>query len=118
MHEKDSLSVIQKEWHGTFKSYLIGLVISLLLTGVAFYLAIEHFFTGQFLVYTLVGMALLQAIAQLLFFLHLGKEESPRWETIVFLFMVMVLLIIAIGSLWIMHDLNHRVMSDMMKGGG
>jgi cytochrome o ubiquinol oxidase operon protein cyoD len=50
---------------------------------------------------------------QLRFFLHLGQEAKPRWETMIFYFMVLVLLIIALGSLWIMHDLEERVMSNM-----
>ena len=32
----------------------------------------------------IVALALLQAIVQLLFFLHVGQEAKPRWETLVF----------------------------------
>ncbi len=113
MSEELSLKEIQKEWHGTLKSYLIGFVLSAILTGVSFLIVIGKLLAGRALVYTIIGMALLQAAVQLLFFLHLGQEAKPRWETLVFLFMVMVLLIIAIGSLWIMSDLNDRVMSGM-----
>ena len=113
MSEELSLKEVQKEWHGTLKSYAIGFVTSLLLTGISFFLVITRFLSGQILIHTIIGLAIMQAIIQLLFFLHLGQKAKPRWETFVFYFMLLVLLIIAIGSLWIMHDLNDRVMSDM-----
>lgn len=110
MSDDLSLKETQKEWHGTLKSYLIGFIASLALTGTSFFLVIYRLLPGQTLIYTIVALALVQAIFQLLFFLHVGQEAKPRWETVVFYFMVMVLFIIAIGSLWIMYDLNNRVM--------
>lgn len=108
-----SLKEMQKEWHGTFKTYLAGFIASLFLTGVSFFLVITKPISGEILIHTLIGLALLQAICQLRFFLHVGEEAKPRWETVVFFFMVLILLIICIGTLWIMHDLNQRVMSNM-----
>jgi cytochrome o ubiquinol oxidase subunit IV len=115
MTEELSLKEIQKEWHGTLKSYAVGFLLSLLLTGTSFLLVISSPLSGQVLIHTLTGLAIVQAIIQLLFFLHLGQEDKPRWETLVFYFMVLILLIIAIGSLWIMNDLNDRVMSHINK---
>lgn len=113
MSEELSLNEIKKEWHGSLKAYVIGFIASLILTGISFLLVITKHLTGAALVYTIVILALIQAIFQLLFFLHVGQEAKPRWETVVFFFMVLVLLIVALGSLWIMHDLNDRVMSNM-----
>lgn len=110
MSHELTLKEIKKEYHGSLKSYVIGFSISLILTAISFTLVITKALSDQNTIYTIVGLALVQAIAQLLFFLHLGKEAKPRWETVVFYFMVAVLLIIAIGSLWIMNDLNYRVM--------
>lgn len=115
MSEELSLKEIQKEWHGTLSSYVIGLIASLVLTVISFSLVAFRLYSEQTLVYTIVGFALVQALFQLRFFLHVGQEAKPRWETLVFYFMVLILLIIAIGSLWIMFDLNNRVMTDMTK---
>jgi len=112
MHE-DTLSEIQKKWHGSYKGYFIGFILSVVLTAFAFALVYTLRIQGYALRFTLLGLAIAQAIVQLIYFLHLGKEEKPRWETVIFLFMVMVLLIIALGTLWIMYDLNERVMSGM-----
>lgn len=115
MSSELSLKEIKKEYHGTLKSYLIGFVTSILLTIISFSLVITQVVSGLTLICTIVVLALVQAIIQLLFFLHLGTEAKPRWETLVFYFMVLVLFIVVIGSLWIMYDLNDRVMATMPK---
>jgi cytochrome o ubiquinol oxidase subunit IV len=116
MHGDLSLREIKKEWHGSLRSYLIGFAISIVLTIASFSLVAANLLAGAALPYTLVVLALAQAAIQLRFFLHVGQEAKPRWELTAFYFMVMVLLIIALGSLWIMHDLNDRVMSNMTMG--
>lgn len=112
-HHDLSLKETQKEWHGTKKSYAIGFIVSLLLTITSFSLVMTNSLSGRMLVYTIVGLALTQAIFQLLFFLHAGQEAKPKWETIIFYFMVGILLIIVVGTLWIMFDLNDRMMFRM-----
>lgn len=113
MSHELSLQEIQKEWHGTLKSYVIGFLASILLTGLSFLLVITKAFSEQVLIHSIIGLAILQAVVQLLFFLHVGQEAKPRWETLVFYFMVMVLLIVVVGSLWIMFDLDNRLMPQM-----
>lgn len=115
MSEELSLKQIQKEWHGTLKAYIIGFIGSLVLTIISFSLVHTKIISGQTLLYTVVSLALVQAVIQLLFFLHVGQEAKPRWETVVFLFMLMVLVIVAFGTLWIMQDLDARMMSDMPR---
>ena len=113
MEHELSLKEIQKEWHGTYLSYFIGFLASLVLTAASFLLVISKIVIGPVLIYAIIALALIQAIVQLIFFLHVGQETRPKWETLVFSFMVLVLIIIAAGSLWIMIDLNDRVMSNM-----
>lgn len=108
-----SLKETQKEWHGTLKSYLAGFTASLFLTAASFLLVAAKLLPDQALAYTVALLGLLQAVVQLRFFLHVGKEAKPRWELFIFYFMALVLLIIVLGSLWIMYDLNTRVMSNM-----
>ncbi len=108
-----SLKETKREWHGTLKAYAFGFVLSLLLTGTSFYLVLHQVLSRDHLIYTLIGLSITQALVQIVFFLHLGKEAKPRWETLFFVFTVLVLLIVLIGSLWIMNDLDHRMMSHM-----
>lgn len=112
-HDDLGLQEVQKEWHGSTKAYLIGFVACLLLSMASFSIVVANPFAENQLPYTLIGLALAQAACQLIFFLHVGQEAKPRWETIAFAFTVMVLLIIVVGSLWIMYDLDNRVMAGM-----
>ncbi|KAF3362726.1 Cytochrome bo(3) ubiquinol oxidase subunit 4 [Chlamydiales bacterium STE3] len=108
-----SLKQAKNEWHGTLSSYIIGFIASVILTAISFFLVTHKQFTEQVTIYLLVSLAVIQAIFQLRFFLHLGQEAKPKWETIIFYTMLVVLLIISIGSLWVMNDLNARMMPDM-----
>lgn len=97
-------------------SYLIGFILSVILTVVAFYLVKLQLesdgaaFHTPYLIIGLVILAVAQLVVQLLFFFHLGKETRPRLNTVSFLFMLMVVSIIAFGSLWIMYNLDYNMM--------
>src|SRR5690242_13725341 len=95
--------------HTTFKSYVIGLILSLVLTLGAYFLVSEQLLTSNALVFTISGAAFVQAVVQLYFFLHLGQEKKPHWNALVFSFMVLVLAIVVVGSLWIMYHLNYNM---------
>lgn len=110
-----SLKEMQKSWHGSLKSYAIGFTLSLLLTTLSFFLVINQVFPDHLLMYAISGLAVVQATFQLIYFLHLGKEGKPHWETLIFFLMFLILLIIAAGSLWVMNDLNQRTMSHHKK---
>lgn len=98
------------QWTGTFKSYFYGFIISLILTIMAYVLVSKQLLSKGPLILSIVTLGCLQALAQLYFFLHLGKEGHPRWGGLIFCFMVIVLLIIVFGSLWIMFSLDARMM--------
>ncbi len=112
MHEEPNLKETLKEWHGTLPGYWFGFGISILLTCISFFLVYIQFDIPDIaLIAIVIGLALMQAAAQLILFLHVGQEPKPRWESLVFAFMVLVLFIVVLGTLWIMSDLNSRVMN-------
>lgn len=112
MHHEPSLKELQKLWHGSLHHYAIGFTSCLILTGISFLLAAYPSHAGKYLIPILAGLALVQATIQLRYFLHLGEEEKPRWESLLFYCMLVLLLVIVGGSLWIMQDLNQRMMHD------
>ncbi len=111
-YESDAHDVASNMNHGTLKSYVIGFVLSIILTLVAYYFVLYRILLGWPLAFTLCGFGILQALVQLIFFIHLDKEAKPRWNFIAFLFMVMVIVILVGGSLWIMYHLTERTMSE------
>ncbi len=108
-----ALSEIHKSWHGSLRSYVIGFVVSILLTLVAYFVVALHLLADWRLLTFIFGLGIAQAVFQLLFFLHLGKETRPRWSLVVFGFMLLLLVILVLGSLWIMYNLDGRVMPAM-----
>ena len=108
-------AVHHKDTHGNLTSYVIGFILSILLTLTSYLFVVEHILKGYALIFTISTLGIVQALAQLLLFLHLGIEEKPRWNFLIFLFMVMVLVIIVGGSLWIMDNLNYNTMSPMNR---
>jgi len=93
---------------GSLTSYTIGFVLSIILTVAAYVLVLHHLLTGNLLIATIAGLALLQLMVQLLFFLHLNQVKS-RWNAIIFWFMVLIVAIFVFGSLWIMKNLNYNM---------
>ncbi|MEK7339834.1 MAG: cytochrome o ubiquinol oxidase subunit IV [Verrucomicrobiota bacterium] len=98
---------------GVFKAYLTGFLLSILLTLAAYFIVVEHIFNNRVLVSTIIGLGIIQMFIQLLFFLHLGQEPKPYWNCQLFLFMLTILLILVMGSLWIMENLRYNVMPNM-----
>lgn len=94
-----------------FKSYLIGFALSLLLTLTAFGVVIEHWLVGSILVLAILGLTFVQLGVQLIFFLHLDLRAKQRWNLAIFISTVGLILILVVGSLWIMKNLDYRHMS-------
>lgn len=97
--------------------YSLGFALSLVFTVAAFWLVMQHAaypyrsLPEEVIIPIVVGLAIVQLVVQLVFFLHLGRETRPRWNLVVFLFMILVLVIVVFGSLWIMDNLNYNMMS-------
>lgn len=106
---------MKEEWAeiGTYKSYITGFFISILFAALSYIAVLKHLFSKNALISIVVIFAMVQMIVQFVFFLHLGKEEKPRWNVMAFLFMLLVVAIIVIGSLWIMANLDYSLMSEM-----
>lgn len=93
----------------TLRTYVTGFVSSVVLTVAAYVMVVDNAFSKWTLAIVVALLALIQFMVQLVFFLHLGQDTKPRFKVGVFLFMLLVLLIIVVGSLWIMHSLNYRM---------
>ena len=100
-------------WPVSFRSYFVGLFLSLILTLATYFLVDRHMLEPIHLVIVINALAIIQAAVQLYYFLHLGQEEPPRRNFLVFSFMVMVLIILVFGSLWIMYNLNYNMVPQI-----
>ncbi len=89
------------------KPVVIGFLLSVLCTLVAYLIVAEHLLRP----WVVAPLGFLQTLFQLVFFFHLGIERKPRWNLAMFLFMALVVVVVIGGSLWIMSDLNYRMMA-------
>lgn len=94
------------------KRYSYGFIASLLLT-IASYLTAQ-IGGGKDVMYAVVAVLLLlagiQLIVQLVCFLHLKYEKLPYSKLNVFIFAFVMMLIVVIGSLWVMKNLDYNMM--------
>ena len=95
--------------YGTIKSYIIGFILSIVITVMAFLLVSFKPFPTEIIYIVIATLAILQLYVQLVFFLHLNTRSEGRWNLLVFLFSLIVVLIIIFGSIWIMINLNYNM---------
>jgi len=100
------------EGHVTLRSYTAGFLLSLVTTVAAYVVVTERAYSKQGIIAAVAVLAITQFIVQMLFFMHLGQEKGPRWKLLVLLFMTGVVVIIVVGSLWIMGHLDYNMMSE------
>ena len=98
------------KWNTRFKPLIWGFTISFVFTLIAYYIVVQHLLVGWKLITAVISLAISQGIAQLVFYLHLGIESKPRWNLMIFLFMVLIMIIVLGGSMWIMRNLDYNLM--------
>jgi len=103
------MSELRSHSEGSYRSYSSGFAVSIALTLSAFYAVSRHSLSRDRIIALIVGLALIQLLVQLLFFLHLGRESKPRWKQLVFYSMLTAVFILVAGSIWIMNNLSYNM---------
>lgn len=98
------------------KSYLIGFILSFLLTIISFLSALivktefyflENFFFIKILIFV---CALLQIFIHLIYFLNINTNNNDNiWLLFTLIFTIIIISIILIGSIWIIFNLNKNM---------
>lgn len=92
----------QEESHGSFKSYTIGFLCSIVLTIIPVAIALGGWLEGTTNAIVLMSAGVLQLIVQLYFFMHLREEKKPRYNLISLILGLVILVVIVAGSMWVM----------------
>jgi cytochrome o ubiquinol oxidase subunit IV len=100
-----------------FATYAVGLVLSLGLTGVAFWVATTDLLWAPGIPVGLAVLAIAQMGVHLVFFLHMTTGPDNTNNVLALAFGIIIVFLIVVGSLWIMSNLNHNMlpMSQMMN---
>jgi cytochrome o ubiquinol oxidase operon protein cyoD len=94
----------------TLKSYVTGLLLSLLFTFSAFIIIGKHLLSVEMSYIVITALAIAQLFAQVICFLRMNVSQEGRWNTMPFLFTFVIIGVLVGGSLWIMYNLNINMM--------
>lgn len=102
--------------HGDVRSYVIGFFLSVLLTALPFGLVMSGAMPASQAVPVCFAFAAVQIVVHLVYFLHMNGKSSRSWNGAAFLFTLVILLILMVGTLWVMVHMNMNMMPGMMPG--
>ena len=96
--------------HGNVKQYTIGFILSVLLTVIPFGMVMAGGFSRGLLVAVIAITAIAQILIQLIYFLHMNSSSEQRWNVIAFIYTVLCIAVLLVGSVWIMNCLRSSMM--------
>lgn len=97
--------------HGSYKSYAIGFILSVILTVIPFGLVMYPSLPKDMTILIVVAFAVIQVVVHLFYFLHLDSSREQRWNVSAFLFTGLVIVLLVGLSLWIMFSIHTEMMA-------
>lgn len=95
----------------TLTIYIVGLIICSVLTLIAFGTVMANELPKRMILTIIYAAACIQFLVQLICFLRLHVQtEQGKNNVMSFLFTMIILVTIVIGSLWIMWNVNYNMM--------
>lgn len=101
--------------HASLNAYVTGFILSLGLTVLSFGAVMTGVLPRELMLPAITFLAVVQLLAQLLFFLHLGAAPEQRNNTVIFLLTTLLIATVVGGSLWVMHNANVNMMPTQMS---
>ncbi len=97
--------------HGTQSSYLLGFVLSVVLTAIPFWLVMSGVLPSkQVTGLIIMAFAIVQIVVHMVYFLHMNTASENGWTMMALIFTIVMVVIALSGSLWVMHQLNTNMM--------
>ncbi|WP_295855691.1 cytochrome o ubiquinol oxidase subunit IV [uncultured Xylophilus sp.] len=97
--------------HSTFKGYMTGFVLSVILTAIPFWLVMGNVFEkSSTTALVILGFAAVQIVVHMVYFLHMNTRSEGGWNMLALVFTLVLVVITLTGSLWVMFHLNHNMM--------
>ena len=100
--------------HGSFRDYLIGFGLSVVLTAIPFWIVMDNVFRDpKVAAIVLLLFAVVQIVVHMVYFLHMNTKSEGGWTVLALIFTVILVVITLTGSLWVMHHLDNNMMPAM-----
>jgi cytochrome o ubiquinol oxidase operon protein cyoD len=90
-------------------SYVVGLGLALVLTGVSFWVASTSALWGPGVATGLVVLAIAQMGVHLVFFLHITSGPDNTNNVLALAFGVLIVFLVMVGTIWIMAHMNNNM---------
>lgn len=97
-------------YHATVKGYVIGFILSVILTAIPFWLVMAKVLPHALTSIIILGFAAVQMIVHVVYFLHLDRKSEGGWSLLALIFTGIVLFILLSGSIWVMYHMNENMM--------
>ena len=98
-------------YHATFKGYVVGFLLSAVLTAIPFWLVMGKVLpSSQATALVIAGFAAVQMVVHMVYFLHMNTRSENGWTMMALIFTIVMVVIALSGSLWVMHHLNSNMM--------
>ena len=97
--------------HGSYRSYITGFILSVVLTAIPFWLVMAHeIHDSRVLALVIMGLAFVQIVVHMIYFLHMNTRSEGGWTILALIFTVVVVFITLSGSIWVMYHMNNNMM--------
>ncbi len=98
-------------YHATVKGYVIGFILSVVLTAIPFWLVMAKIIPSSTVTgLVLLGFAAVQIVVHMVYFLHMNSKVEGGWSMLSLIFTIAVVVIMLAGSIWVMFHLNANMM--------
>ena len=96
--------------HGSVKTYMTGFILSIILTVIPFWMVMNGSASKPVILGAILVTAVIQILVHLVCFLHMNTKSDEGWNMTAFIFTVIIIAILVVGSIWIMWNLNYNMM--------
>ncbi len=97
--------------HSTFSGYMLGFVLSVVLTAIPFWLVMSGTLPSkQVTALVIMAFAVVQIVVHMIYFLHMSAKSENGWTMMALIFTIVMVVIALSGSLWVMNHLNSNMM--------
>ena len=97
--------------HGSLYDYVVGFVLSVILTAIPFWLVMGKVIDDKtVLSLILLGIGAVQIVVHMVYFLHMSPKSQGGWNLMALIFTLVLVVITMAGSMWVMYHLHSNMM--------
>lgn len=96
--------------HGTFRGYVTGFALSVVLTAIPFILVMGNIGSPNWIAFWVLALGVVQIVVHMVYFLHMNSKSEGGWTMLAMIFTAILVVIALAGSLWVMYHLEENMM--------